>query len=307
MSSNKVFITGATGYIGGTVAMKLVQEGYSVTGLVRSSQAAERLQERGIRPFLGTLDEYEPLQRISEQHDIVINAADSDHPYVVTTILAALEGTGKTFIHTSGSSIAGDKAAGEFSEHVFHEEIINPQPEKLARTSIDQMVVQAANRGIRSVVICPTLIYGEGAGLHKDSIQVPGMIKLALKKGKACHIGKGENRWSNVHIDDLADLYVLALNQAPAGSFFFAENGETSMGELASSINRVWKLGTETISISLDEAIREWGPEGAHFAFGSNSRVRADKARKWLGWNPVRPSLPEEIEHGYYRHNYLAE
>jgi nucleoside-diphosphate-sugar epimerase len=251
MSSQKVFVTGATGYIGGSVAVKLVEQGYQVTGLVRTQSGVERLKEAGIEPFMGTLNDYESLKQIAKEHDLVINAADSDHPYVITTILSVLEGTGKKFVHTSGSSIVGDKAMGEFGDKIYHEETIDPKPEKLARAMIDQTVLRAANRGVHTIVICPTLIYGEGLGVvNKDSIQVPNLIKLALKKGVANHIGKGENVWSNVHIKDLVDLYMLAIDRAPAGSFFFAENGEASMKEIAEAINRIWNLGTEIQSIA---------------------------------------------------------
>ncbi|UUZ89742.1 NAD-dependent epimerase/dehydratase family protein [Paenibacillus sp. P25] len=181
---------------------------------------------------------------------------------------------------------------------MYQEEIIEPLPEKLARVAIDRTVLAAAHRGIRSIVICPSLIYGTGHGIHKESIQVPWLIDLALERGAACHIGKGENVWSNVHIDDLVELYLLAVEHAPAGSFFFAENGEASMKEVGEAINRAFELGPATEMMSLDEAIKRWGPEAAHFAFGSNSRVRSTKARKMLGWNPKGASLLEEIEKG---------
>ncbi|MGG4048630.1 NAD-dependent epimerase/dehydratase family protein [Paenibacillus favisporus] len=299
--NKKVFVTGATGYIGGSVALKLRQAGFQVTGLTRTDEGAVKLRELGISPYIGTLNDFEPLIQAAKEADIVVNAADSDNIFAVTTLLTALEGSGKTFVHTSGSSIVGDKAAGEYASKVYHEEIIEPLPEKLARVTIDRTVLAAANRGIRSMVICPSLIYGTGYGIHKDSIQVPWLIELALKRGAACHIGKGENVWSNVHIDDLVELYLLAIERAPAGSFFFAENGEASIKEVGEAINRAFELGPKTEMMNLDEAINEWGPEAAHFAFGSNSRVRSTKARKMLGWNPKGTALLEEIENGCYK------
>ncbi len=299
--NKQVFVTGATGYIGGSVALRLLQAGYQVTGLTRTAKGAAKLKELGISPIIGSLNDYEPLIQAAKEADIVVNAADSDHIFAVTTLLTAFEGSGKTFVHTSGSSIVGDKAAGDYGSKVYHEEIIEPLPEKAARVAIDRTVLAAAHRGIRSIVICPTLIYGTGYGIHKDSIQVPWLIDLALERGAACHIGKGENIWSCVHIDDLVELYLLAAEQAPAGSFFFAENGEASMREICESINRAFKLGPKTERMSLDEAIKKWGPEAAHFAFGSNSRVRSVKARKMLGWNPRGTALLEEIENGCYK------
>ncbi|GAE30547.1 hypothetical protein JCM9152_1956 [Halalkalibacter hemicellulosilyticusJCM 9152] len=127
------------------------------------------------------------------------------------------------------------------------------------------------------------------------------MIHFALKKGTAHHIGKGENVWSTVHIDDLVELYVLALYYAPSGSFYFAENGEVSFKELAETINETFELGNQTKSMSIDDAISEWGAEGAHYAFGSNSRVNAEKARIMLGWEPKGKPVLEDIAHGYYK------
>ncbi|GIO12044.1 hypothetical protein J19TS2_15990 [Cohnella xylanilytica] len=299
--NKQAFVTGATGYIGGSVALRLLQAGYQVTGLTRTAEGAAKLRESGISPIIGSLNDYEPLIQAAKEADIVVNAADSDHIFAVTTLLTALEGSGKTFVHTSGSSIVGDKAAGDYGSKVYQEEIIDPLPEKAARVAIDRTVLAAAHRGIRSIVICPTLIYGAGYGIHKDSIQVPWLIDLALERGAACHIGKGENIWSHVHIDDLVELYLLAVEQAPAGSFYFAENGEASMREICESINRAFELGPITKRMSLDEAIKKWGPEAAHFAFGSNSRVRSAKARKMLGWNPRGTALFEEIENGCYK------
>jgi nucleoside-diphosphate-sugar epimerase len=170
----------------------------------------------------------------------------------------------------------------------------------VGRVKIDEYVLAAAHQGVRSIVLCHSLIYGQGHGTQKDSIQIPWLINLAKKRGVASHIGKGENIWSHVHIDDVVDLYVLAIECATAGSFFFVENGEATMKAVAESISRMLGMGGETASLSLDEAISEWGPEASHFASGSNSRVSATKARKMLGWNPKGASLFDEIEYGYY-------
>ncbi|UJL46468.1 NAD-dependent epimerase/dehydratase family protein [Virgibacillus sp. NKC19-16] len=301
MIGNKVFITGATGYIGGSIAVKLMDLGYQVTGLVRSMDGAKKLKEIGIIPHHGDLYDYEPLMSAVKQADIVINAADAENSYAVATILTALEGTGKTFVHISGSSIVSDKAAGEYSPQVYHEETIDPSPEKIAWFSLNQMIVKAANRSIRTIVICPTLIYGEGRGIKRDSNQVPGMIRVALERGAAHHVGKGKNVWSTVHIDDLVDLFPLALENAPSGSLFFAGNGEVSFKKIAEKINETFELGTQTKSMTIDDAIGEWGAEGGHYAFSSNSRISAEKARIMLGWKPKGKPVLEDIANGYYK------
>jgi len=128
-------------------------------------------------------------------------------------------------------------------------------------------------------VIAPSLIYGRGRGLNPHSIQVPWLIALAKKAGVAKHIGSGENRWANVHIDDLVRLYLLAADKAPAGAFYFAENGENSMREVCEAISRMLGFGGRTQSMSIEDAAAEWGDGPANDTMGSNSRVRAKRAR----------------------------
>ena len=149
-------------------------------------------------------------------------------------------------------------------------------------------------------VICPSLIFGRGLGLKPDSAQVPRLIGLARKYRVGRHVGRGENIWSNVHIDDLAELYALALERAPAGAFYYAENGENSMRETASAISHMLGYGVRTVPLSTEEAVAELGEVSAAYTYGSNSRVRAVRARSELGWSPRRRALLDDIEHGSY-------
>lgn len=301
----KVFITGATGYIGGSVSARLVDEGHEVLGLVRSEEGASKLKERGVVPHLGSLGDAGRLAEGASWADAVVNAADSDHAFAVRSLLDALEGTGKKLIHTSGSSVVADRAVGELSDRVYNEDTpYEPVPEKASRVAIDRMVRAGAWRGIASIVLCPCMIYGEGRGLHRESIQVPWMIDLAAAAKVGRHVGRGENVWSHVHIDDLVDAYLLALGRAPAGSFFFLENGESSYREIARAASRMLGFGDRAEEWPIAEAVLRWGPETAHFTFGSNSRVRSAKARGMLGWAPTGPSLMDEIELGHYRDVY---
>jgi nucleoside-diphosphate-sugar epimerase len=297
----KIFITGASGYIGGSIAAALTAAGHEVSGLARSPTTAEALAQRGIVPVRGTLDDAEVLAQAARAADVTVNAASADHRAAAEAMLAALAGTGKTFLHTSGSSIVGTRARGELSEAVFDEDtVLTPSPARVARVAIDAMVRNARNDGVRSMVIAPSLIYGRGHGLNPHSIQVPWLIALAKKYGVARHIGPGENRWSNVHIDDLVSLYGLAIDKAPAGAFYFAENGEASMRELCEAISRMLGFGGRTEPMTVEEAAAEWGEGPANDTMGSNSRVRARRARTELGWSPGAPSLIEEIERGCY-------
>ena len=236
--------------------------------------------------------------------DAVVNAASSDDSFVADALIEALAGSGKALLHTSGSSVVADRAAGEYSDLVFNEDSpFEPLPERLLRVAVERNVLLAARRNVRSVVIRPTLIYGRGHGLNPHSLQLPHLIELAKQHGVARHVGRGLNVWSHVHIDDVVDLYMLALEKAPAASVFFAENGEASWKSMASSIGKILGLCAETSDWPAEDALREWGAS-AITSYGSNSRVSALKARKMLGWNPSAPALTQEIEHGCYREDF---
>jgi nucleoside-diphosphate-sugar epimerase len=297
----RVFVTGASGYIGGSVAAALRSAGHAVTGLVRSEQRATQVRERGIEPVVGTLSDAKLLVRLAREADVVVNAASSDDRGAVEAMLPALAGSGKPLLHTSGSSIVGDMAAGERGDKIYEDDTpIRPLPGRAARVAIDQLVLAGAKDGVRAVVICPTLIYGRGHGVHQESIQIPRMIALAKKHGVARHVGRGENIWSNVHIDDLARLYLLALEKAPPGAFYFAENGENAWRDVAAAISRMLGFGGRTEPMPLEEAVAELGETAANFSFGSNSRVRAVRARRELGWSPKGCALLDDIERGSY-------
>ncbi len=297
----KIFVTGASGYIGGSVATALAKAGHTVSGLVRSEERAKQVREFGIQPILGSLSDKETLTNAARDADAVISAASSDDRISVETLVAALAGSNKPLLHTSGSSIVGDMAAGTRSNNIYEDDTpFEPLPGKVARVAIDRLVRESAKNGVRSAVICPTLIYGRGHGVHKDSIQLPKLIALAKQHGVGKHVGPGENIWSNVHIDDVVTLYLLALEKAPAGAFYFAENGENAWLDVAAAISRLLGYGGKTEGIPIEQAVKELGEVTAHLTFGSNSRVRAVRARKELGWKPNGRPLLDDIEHGSY-------
>lgn len=303
----KVFMTGASGYIGGTVADSLIKAGHPVAALARTEDTAARLRALGIETVRGELSSHSVVRNAARNADAVINCANADDPFVVAAIVEGLAGSGKAFLHTSGSSVVGDKAAGRVSPKIHHEDTpFEPLPEKIQRVAVDRAVLASAAQGVRSVVLCPCLIYGQGRGAHADSIQVPNLIRQAVRSGIPRYIGAGENIWSTVHIDDVAGAYLLALEAARAGSFYFIENGEASLKSIVESIARLLGGKRSAESWSIDEAVAEWGPQAAWFSLGGNSRVSAEKARKMLGWKPVGAELFHEIERGWYRRQLEA-
>ena len=290
----KVFVTGAAGFIGGSIAAGLVRAGHQVTGLVRKPEQLQDLASIGVTGVVGTLNDRDLLIAQAQAADAVINAASSDNRAAVEAFIDALAGSGKVFLHTSGSSIVGDASGGEGTDRIYLEDQLPaPTADKAARVAIDDLVLAAASRGVRSAVLCNTLIYGHGA-LPRDSVQLPRLLKQARKSGIVRHVGRGLNIWSNVHIDDVVDLYLLALEKTEAGAFYFVESGEASFRDMSTAIARALKLG-EPQDWPLEQAKEEWGYEMASYGLGSNSRVRGERARKQLGWAPHRPPVLDWI------------
>ena len=298
----KISMTGASGYIGGTVADSLIKAGHSISGLARTEHSAAKLRAHGMEAVRGDLGSHSVVRNAARSADAVINCANAEDPFVVAAILEGLAGSGKPFLHTSGTSVVGDKSGGKFSPKIYHEDtLLDPLPEKIQRVAVHRSVLAASAQGIRSVVLCPCLIYGRGRGANPDSIQVPTLIRQAIKSGVPRYVGAGENVWSTVHIEDVADAYLLALDGARAGSFFFVENGEASLKSVVASIARLLGGKRAPEGWGIDEAIAEWGPMAVWFSLGGNSRVNADKARRMLGWKPRGADLVHEIEQGWYK------
>jgi len=288
----RVFVTGANGYIGSAVALALIAAGHRVRGLVRSDDKAKLVAAYDIEPVVGSLDDTELLQAEASVADAVVNTASSDHRGAVAAFIAALSGSGKPFIHSSGTSIVADLAMGEPSDRIFDEAMpIEPRPERAARVAIDRLVLGAA--GLRSIVLCNAMIYGDAPGPPAQSVQIPALVRQAKSSGVVRYIGRGLNCWSNVHIADVAALYVLALAKAPAGAFMYVESGEAAFGDIAAVIAARLGLGAPQ-SWSADEAIATWGRNLAVLSLGSNSRVRGQAAAA-LGWSPTHRSITQWI------------
>lgn len=292
MPKMRIFLTGANGFIGGAVGVALIAAGHTVRGLVRSTAKAELVTAYGIDPVVGSLDNAALLQTEARAAEATINAASSDHRGAVEALIAAMFGSGKPLIHSSGTSIVADLAMGELSERIFYEATpVEPPPERAARVAIDRLVLAAP--GIRSIVLCNSMIYGHALGPPAESVQIPALVRQAKVSGVTRYVGRGLNRWSNVHIGDVAAIYVLALAKAPAGTFMYVESGEESLGEIAKTIAARLGLGVPQ-SWSAAEAIAAWGRNLAVLSLGSNSRVRG-KAALELGWSPTRASVTRWI------------
>lgn len=288
----RIFVTGASGFIGGSVAAEAVRRGHQVRGLVRSAEKARACDAFGIVPVNGSLADHDLLVEEARAADAVVNAASSDDRPAIDALIEALSGTGKALLHTSGSSIVADHAMGEPSDAVFDEDHLpTPTENKAARVALDRAVLSAP--GVRSIVLCNSLVFGDALGPNARSVQLPLLIDLARETGSAAYIGRGLNRWSTVHIADMVDLYLLGLDHAPAGTFAFVETGEASFRDMAQSIADGMGLGAP-VSMTIEAAEARWGQARARYSLASNSRVRGLRARE-LGWSPAGISVHQWI------------
>lgn len=288
----KIFVTGASGFIGGSFAAEAVRRGHEVRGLVRSQQKAQACEAFGIVPVHGTLADHDLLAAEASAADAVVNAASSDDRPAIDALLNALAGSAKALLHASGSSIVADDANGEPSDTVIDEDHLpTPTKDKAARVALDQAIL--SQPGIRSIVLCNSLIFGDALGPDARSVQLPLLIDFVRETGQAAYVGRGLNRWSTVHIADVVDLYLLALERAPARTFAFVESGEAAFADMTHSIAAGLGLG-DPISMTLDVAEARWGRARARYSLASNSRVRSLRTAA-LGWAPTRTSVHQWI------------
>jgi nucleoside-diphosphate-sugar epimerase len=302
----RAFVIGATGYIGNVFAHRLMQAGHPVMGTARTPKGGQQLSAEGIHPVLASLEEPRSLFPGIRDADIIVYAAygyedkqqaekelasGKSH---LTEMLTAIERTGKIFLLTSGSGIFPNTGDMIYTEDMPLPETTSPVV--LARRKLEQEVLAASARSICSIVLRPPTVYGRGG-----SSIIPGnLLEHALSAKRSVYIEHTRtNRWSAVHIDDLADLMMLAVDKANPGSLYnaAAESGITTAA-ISRAISRVAGLQGQTTAITLKEARDVFGDWAEWLMI--NNQLSGDKARTELGWNPYRDGMLEDIEHGSY-------
>jgi nucleoside-diphosphate-sugar epimerase len=293
MGKMKVFLTGATGYIGTAVSERLRAAGHDLMALARSDASAARLQSAGIEPLRGDFSDPESVGSTARAAEAVISLATTydaavDGP-AIDAILDALAGSNKPFIYTSGIWSHGDTGGKVVDE------TSPPNPAELVRwrQAVEDSVLQAATRRIRSIVIRPAIVYGRGGGIPA------GFVESAQNEGAARYVGTGENRWAFVHVDDLADLYLLALEKAQPGTLLLGVSGPSyPIREVAAAASRGAGAGGETVAWPLPEARQKLGLYAD--ALVLDQQASGKRAQELLGWRPYRPNVLEDIERGSY-------
>jgi nucleoside-diphosphate-sugar epimerase len=295
----RVFVTGATGFIGSAVVQELLAAGHAVLGLARNDAAAEALAALGVQAHRGDLLDVESLAAGARACDGVIHTAfihdfanfasvcETDRR-AVEALGAALAGSDRTLLVSSGTPIARGpgRLATEDDPPAF-------TPEQFPRVASELATARAAELGVRAAVVrLPPTVHGDG-----DRAFVPILIDLARRKGAAAHVGDGLNRWPAVHRLDAARLFRLALEAgAPDARYHAAAEEGVPMREIAAVIGR--RLGVPVASRTADEAAAHFG-WFAHFAAVDNPTSSA-LTRQRLGWRPTHPDLLADLDRPSY-------
>jgi nucleoside-diphosphate-sugar epimerase len=292
----RVFVTGASGFIGSAVVRELIDAGHQVTGLARSDEAAASVAAAGAAVHRGSLDDLDSLRSGAAASDGVVHtgynhdfsnipaAAQTDRR-VIEALGDTLAGSGRPLVVASGIPFIGPG-------RVITEDDAAPESGPHPRVS-EQVAIPFAGRGVRvSVVRLPPSVHGEG-----DHGFVPILIGIARDKGASAYVGDGSNHWPAVHRLDAARLFRLALEAAPAGARLNGVGDEgVPFRDIAGVIGRHLNLPVTAIAREQAESHFGW------FALFASIDVQATPAltSKQLDWHPVQPGLIADLEEGHY-------
>lgn len=301
----KVFVTGATGFVGSAIVRELLAAGYQVLGLARSDAAAAKVASAGAEVHRGALDDLDSLRSGAAASDGVIHTAFMNQAVrsgysafveagqierrAIEALGAVLTGSDRPLVVTSGTALLSP-------DHLLTEEYTrdtNAAAMNHFPRDPEEAALPLASHGVRvSVVRLPPSVHGEG-----DHGFVPALISIARARGVSAYPGEGLNRWASVHRLDAAHLFRLALESAPAGSRFHAVADEgVPVRDIASVIGR--RLGVPVVSLPVEEAGEHFGWLGAFFS--ADVPVSSALTQQRLGWHPVQPGLLVDLDHDYY-------
>jgi nucleoside-diphosphate-sugar epimerase len=290
----RVFVTGATGYVGGAVARCAVRHGLHVTGLVRGEAGARALEQAGITALRGRLEDDGALRQGAGAADAVVHAAFARDGYehldlavdvearATRSLLDATAGRDVPVVYTSGIGVVGG------TDRPVQEDDEPATPVGMRwRRSLELQVLAAGG-----VVVRPGFVYG-----HGGNEILRALIRAAAASGVAAYPGDGGNWWPNVHVDDLAALYLAALARGARGVVFHGVGGEATVRSVCESIARL--VGGVGASLPPDEA-RAVVPF-ADWIGGTSIQAGTARTREALAWTPTGPTVHDDVEHGSYR------
>lgn len=322
----RVFVTGASGFIGSAVVQELIKAGHSVTALARSQESATALSAKGVRPYPGSLDDLASLRTAALDADGVIHLAymhalgqipisqrlrvffgglptgiisrvmavtsEADRR-AIDTIGTALKGSGRPLVTTFGTlglSHPGFRA----SKLATEDDEPDPRSAGYARAKTEENVEALASMGVRATIIrLPPSVHGAG-----DTGFVPMLIGIARKKGHAAYIGEGRNRWPAVNRRDAALLFRLALEKGVAGTRYHG------IGEEAIPFRSIAERISQNLKVTSGPISEKEGPKWFSFLSGfvaTDNPSSGSSTRKQLGWEPTGSGLLEDLDNeGYF-------
>lgn len=294
----RVFVTGATGWIGSAIVPELIAAGHEVVGLARSDRAAAALATAGVEVHRGALDDLDSLRAGAAASDGVIHtayihdfsdmaAAGRADLRAIEALGAALEGSDRPLVITSGLALLPPGRVATERDPV------DPDSPGAHRIASERAALALAERGVRASIVRPAAsVHGEG-----DHGFVPRLIEIARDTGTSAYVGDGSNRWPGVHRLDAARLFRLALEAAPAGSVLHAVADEgVPTRDIAAVIGR--HLDLPVVAIAREEAGGHFGWLG-HF-FATDIAASSALTQQLLGWEPVHPGLIADLDAGHY-------
>ena len=295
----RVFVTGASGWVGSAVSRLLVGAGHEVKGLARSDQSAARIENFGGTVVRGELGDLDVLAASAQAADAVIHCAFiHDFTNYEASVVAdkraieamgeALAGTGRPLLVTSGTAALAEGRTGTEDD---------PFDTRAVPRLSEAAALPFADRGVRiSVIRLPFSVHGD-----RDHGFISRLIQIAHDKDASAYVDAGDNHWPAVHVEDAARLFVLALEKGRAGARYHAV-GDTGVRfrDIAAAVGR--RLGVPTISVPSAEAAAHFGWMGNFAGLDRVASSELTKAR--LGWQATRPGLIEDLEHGLYFEAY---
>jgi nucleoside-diphosphate-sugar epimerase len=290
----RIFVTGASGWIGSAVVPELISAGHQVLGLARSDASAAAVAGLGAEVLRGDLNDTDVLRAGALGSDGVIHlafvvpsvteAATRTDAQAIETFAASLAGSGKPLVISGATLVTPGRPATE------RDELIAAGP-IAARITNMRAALAAADRGVRPcLVMLPRSVHGQG---ERHGF-VPQLIAMARAKGVSGYIGDGASRWPAVHVKDAASLYRLAIEQAPARAVVNAVGDEgVPVREIAEAIGRHLNLPARSLPAAEYQGMLV-------FLLSTDMPASSAITQELLGWKPTHPGLIEDIEQGHY-------
>lgn len=276
-----VFLTGASGYIGSAVLRSLVARGHRVSAIVRSEAKAQAVRDAGADVTVADVSDSAVVERLAHEADAVVHTASTQDldPDFVATVLRALDGTDKPFVLTGGVFTFGN------STDISEQSPVAP-PAMTAWRGPNEAAARAS--AVRTTIVAPGIVYGHGAG-------IPAMFV-----GDGAHevrlVGDGSQRWATVHVDDVGELYALAVERAEQDAYVLAASGDNpTVREVAEA----GAHGSPVVAESVDASRERLGTDFAD-ALLMHQECSGAHARSAYGWAPSRPPLLQDLATGSY-------